>query len=160
MNRRDFLKAAGAGTVAPVVAASPMAMSAEQPQPQAATEADRTFWVGMMRRIADPTVYEHLKAIQPINIFVSISAIALGLGTIPFFINFFYSMYKGPKAPVNPWESNTLEWTLPSPVTLHGNFEKTPTVYHGPYEYSVPGMVGDHLPQNMPPTPGARIASH
>jgi cytochrome c oxidase subunit 1 len=115
---------------------------------------------GMMRRIADPTVYEHLKALQPINIFVTLSAFGLGLGTIPFFINFFYSMFKGPKAPINPWESNTLEWTLPSPVTLHGNFEKTPTVYHGPYEYSVPGMVGDHLPQNVPPTPGAQIVSH
>ncbi len=115
---------------------------------------------GMMRRIADPTQYEHLKALQPINIFVTLSAFALGLGTIPFFINFFYSMFKGPKAPINPWESNTLEWTLPSPVTLHGNFEKTPTVYNGPYEYSVPGMVGDHLPQNQPPTPGARVASH
>ena len=115
---------------------------------------------GMMRRIADPTQYEHLRPLQPINIFVTISAICLGFSTIPFLINFFYSMYKGPQAPVNPWESNTLEWTLPSPVTLHGNFEKTPTVYNGPYEYSVPGMESDHLPQNMPPKPGARIAAH
>ncbi len=115
---------------------------------------------GMMRRIADPTQYEHLKALQPINIFVTISAICLGFSTIPFLINFFYSMYHGPKAAMNPWESNTLEWTLPSPVTLHGNFEKTPTVYNGPYEYSVPGMETDHLPQDMPPKPGARIAAH
>ncbi len=115
---------------------------------------------GMMRRIADPTQYEHLRNLQPLNIFITLSAFALGLSTIIFFVNFFHSMFHGLKAPANPWQSNTLEWTLPSPVTLHGNFEKTPTVYHGPYEYSVPGMESDFLPQDQPAKPGTRVAAH
>ena len=115
---------------------------------------------GMMRRIADPTQYEHLRALQPINVFITLSAFVLGLSTIIFFVNFFWSMFKGPKAPRNPWESNTLEWTLPSPVTLHGNFEKTPTVYHGPYEYSVPGMDKDFLPQDEPLKPEVKLGGH
>lgn len=115
---------------------------------------------GMMRRIADPTQYEHLRNLQPINIFVTISAILLGLSTIIFFVNFFHSMYRGEKAPENPWQATTLEWTLPSPVTLHGNFEQTPTVYHGPYEYSVPGMDKDFLMQNEPAQPGAKLSAH
>jgi len=57
---------------------------------------------GMMRRIADPTVYDHLRSQQPLQIFITLSAFGLGLSTIPFFVNFFYSMFKGPKAPKNP----------------------------------------------------------
>ena len=30
-----------------------------------------------------------------------------------------------------------------SPPLGHGNFKKTPVVYNGPYEYSVPGMKDD-----------------
>jgi cytochrome c oxidase subunit 1 len=113
---------------------------------------------GMMRRIADPTIYNHLRSQQPINVFVSLSAFGLGLSTIPFLINFFYSLFRGPKAPRNPWNSTTLEWTLPSPPG-HGNFETTPTIYHGPYEYSVPGMEEDFLPQNQPGPKTALIAA-
>ena len=105
---------------------------------------------GMMRRIADPTQYAHLRNLQPLQQFISISAFGLGASFLVFWWNFFYSMYFGEKATDNPWLANTLEWTLPSPVTLHGNFEKTPRVYHGPYEYSIPGMEQDYLPQNMP----------
>lgn len=114
---------------------------------------------GMMRRIADPTQYDHLRSQQPVNVFITLSAFGLGLSTIPFLVNFFYSMFRGPKAPRNPWEATTLEWTLPSPPG-HGNFETTPTVYHGPYEYSVPGMDQDFLPQNQPAPETARISSH
>jgi heme/copper-type cytochrome/quinol oxidase subunit 1 len=52
---------------------------------------------GMMRRIADPLLYDHLRSQQPINVFVSVSAFALGLSTIPFLINFFYSTSKDRK---------------------------------------------------------------
>jgi cytochrome c oxidase subunit 1 len=114
---------------------------------------------GMPRRIADPSLYDFMKSQQPLQIFVSLSAFGLGLSTLIFFVNFFYSMFKGPKAPRNPWNSTTLEWTLPSPPG-HGNFEVTPTVYNGPYEYSVPGMDQDFLPQNQPAPETARLAVH
>ena len=70
--------------------------------------------------------------------FISLSAFGLGSTFFIFWWNFFYSMFYGEKAVDNPWRANTLEWTLPSPVTLHGNFPETPHVYHGPYEYSDP----------------------
>ena len=102
---------------------------------------------GMMRRISDPTVYDCLRQVQPLNVVCTIGAMGLGLSTIPFLINMFWSLKYGPKAPANPWNSTTLEWTLDYPIP-HGNFAVTPTVYHGPYEYSVPGMERDFLPQN------------
>jgi cytochrome c oxidase subunit 1 len=104
---------------------------------------------GMMRRISDPTVYEHLRSLQPINQFVSISAFVMGFSQFIFLWNFIRSHKDGKIAGNNPWESTTLEWTVPSPPG-HGNFDVTPTVYHGPYEYSVPGMTRDYLPQNEP----------
>jgi cytochrome c oxidase subunit 1 len=65
---------------------------------------------------------------------------------IIFVVNFFYSLFFGPKAPRNPWHSNTLEWEAASPPP-HGNFERVPVVYHGPYEYSHPEIAEDYLPQ-------------
>jgi cytochrome c oxidase subunit I len=102
---------------------------------------------GMMRRISDPTVYECLRQVQPLNVVCTIGAMGLGLSVVPFLINMFWSMRSGPKAPANPWHSTTLEWTVSHPIP-HGNFAVTPTVHHGPYEYSVPGLQRDYLPQN------------
>ena len=67
-----------------------------------------------------------------------------------FVINFFWSMWKGRRAGANPWESTSLEWTIPSPPP-HDNFgEMEPVVNHGPYEYSVPGAARDFVPQTAP----------
>ncbi len=68
---------------------------------------------------------------------------------MPFIVNFFWSLFKGKKADLNPWRDNGLEWIVPSPAP-HGNFDVTPTVYHGPYEFSAPGVDEDFLPQNKP----------
>ena len=114
---------------------------------------------GMMRRIADPTLYEHLKQLQPLNQISTIGAFGLGLTLIPFFWNVIVSLRSGKKAPANPWHANTLEWTIPSPPG-HGNFPKTPVVHHGPYEYSVPGMDKDYLPQTEVAPAGAQLDAH
>ncbi len=104
---------------------------------------------GMQRRIYDPTQYALLRPLQPINVFISISAFTLFfVAQLPFVINFVWSLFKGAKAPANPWESNTLEWAAPSPPP-HGNFTHDLTVYHGPYEYSRPDMTQDWLPQHV-----------
>jgi cytochrome c oxidase subunit 1 len=101
---------------------------------------------GHMRRIYNPMQYDFLHPLQPINVFITISAICLGLAQIPFAFNFFWSMFAGKKATDNPWHANTLEWTAPSPPP-HGNFGELPTVYRGPYEYSSPEVEEDWLPQ-------------
>ncbi len=102
---------------------------------------------GHMRRIYNPTQYAFLQPLQPINVFITISAVCLGLAQIPFVINFFWSLFAGRKAEQNPWQANTLEWVAPSPPP-HGNFGEIPTVYRGPYEYSSPEATDDWLPQS------------
>ncbi len=103
---------------------------------------------GMMRRIYNPLQYDFLQWTGPWNVFMTVCALLLGLFQIPFVINFLWSLFRGPKAPLNPWQANTLEWTAPSPPP-HGNWGVTlPTVYRGPYEYSSPEVAEDYLPQD------------
>jgi cytochrome c oxidase subunit 1 len=114
---------------------------------------------GHMRRIYNPMQYEFLRPLQPVNVFITVSAIALGLAQIPFVINFFWSLFAGKKAERNPWKANTLEWVAPSPPP-HGNFETIPVVYRGPYEYSSPEVAEDYLPQNRPLVSARVTAAH
>ncbi len=104
---------------------------------------------GMMRRIYDPTQYEYVKHMQPVNVFITLSAFVLGASQIIFALNFLGSLLFGKRAGENPWQATTLEWTAPSPPP-HGNFDVIPRVYHGPHEYSLPGLQNDWLPQNQP----------
>ncbi len=113
---------------------------------------------GHMRRIYNPLQYEFLHDLQWWNVFITMSAFCLGLSQLVFFANFIWSLIAGKKADKNPWEANTLEWTAPSPPG-HGNFETTPTVYRGPYEYSSPLVKEDWLPQDRKLGPEVVTAS-
>jgi cytochrome c oxidase subunit 1 len=114
---------------------------------------------GHMRRIYNPMQYEFLQPLQPINVFITVSAFALGLAQIPFVINFFWSLFAGKRADRNPWKANTLEWVAPSPPP-HGNFDAIPVVYRGAYEYSSPEVTEDYLPQNRQLVPQRAAAAH
>jgi cytochrome c oxidase subunit 1 len=114
---------------------------------------------GHMRRIYNPLQYDFLHPLQPINVFITVSAFLLGSSQILFVLNFFWSLFAGKQAEWNPWQANTLEWAAPSPPP-HGNWgEALPVVYGGPYEYSPPGISEDYLPQTHPRSP-AMAAAH
>jgi cytochrome c oxidase subunit 1 len=106
---------------------------------------------GLNRRLYDPTIYANGAAIQDLNVLISIAAWTLGAFQLVFILNFFLSMKFGKRVDDNPWQSTTLEWATPTPPP-HGNFLTEPKVYHGPYEYSVPGEGRDFLPQNVETT--------
>ena len=104
---------------------------------------------GMIRHSYDPTQYTFMQHLQPLNVFVSYAAFALATAQLIFIFNFVWSAFRGRRATANPWQANTLEWTLPSPIP-HGNWTgSTPTVYRWPYEYGAEGA-DDHLPQDVP----------
>jgi cytochrome c oxidase subunit 1 len=109
---------------------------------------------GMMRRISDPLLYDFLKPLQPLNIFISVCAFLLLLGQLPFVINIFWSLFAGRRAPANPWQANTLEWSTASPPPYH-NFDTIPAVHRGPYEYSAGAGPEDWLPQDRPLVSGS-----
>jgi cytochrome c oxidase subunit 1 len=115
---------------------------------------------GMPRRYYMPADFDTWASFQPINTFISMSAFVMGFSQLIFLGNIAYSLFWGPKAERNPWKSNSLEWTAPSPPG-HGNFESPPIVMHGPYEYGVPGLESDYLPQTKALPDGVAVpAAH
>jgi len=110
---------------------------------------------GQMRRIYNPMQYEFLQHQQHWNVIITIGALGLGFSQILFAINFVWAMFGGRKAPMNPWNANTLEWQAPSPPPHLNWGDKLPVVYRGPYEYSDPDAKDDFLPQTHPPLHGA-----
>lgn len=105
---------------------------------------------GVPRRYYAFTEFEFMQKWVTVNVFVTWAAIVAALAQVAFLFNFFYSIFKGKKAPQNPWESNTLEWTTPV-EHLHGNWPgEIPTVYRWPYDYSKPGAEEDFIPQTVP----------
>jgi cytochrome c oxidase subunit I len=105
---------------------------------------------GGTRRYSQYTEVAYLTKLMPIHQFMTYAAIITIAAQFIFLINLFWSMFKGPKASDNPWEATTLEWTTATPPP-HDNFGGvTPVVYHGPYEYGVPGAAKDYVMQTDP----------
>ncbi len=105
---------------------------------------------GFPRRYYSFTNFDAFSSFGDLNMFVSAAAIFTFGAQILFLLNFFYSIYRGKKAPENPWNSNTLEWTTPR-LPGHGNWPgELPTVHRWPYDYSKPGSESDFIPQTVP----------
>jgi cytochrome c oxidase subunit I len=86
------------------------------------------------------------------NEWITIAALIVFAGQLIFFYNMINSLFRGPKADPNPWGATSLEWQTPQTPPVHGNWgAETPTVYRWAYDYSVPGVAQDFIPQNMPP---------
>ena len=101
---------------------------------------------GFPRRYANSAINEEFAELLPLNQFITYCALAMGAAQIIFILNFFMSLMFGKKQGRNPWKSNTLEWSAPSPPP-HGNFDFQPIVERGPYEYSHPDREEDFWPQ-------------
>lgn len=105
---------------------------------------------GVPRRYYTNSAFPMFDHLVDINILVSVFAITGAIAQFIFVLNFFYSMFRGPKSEQNPWHSNTLEWTTPMAHT-HGNWPGAlPVVKRWPYDYSKPGKELDYVPQTVP----------
>ena len=91
---------------------------------------------GMPRRYHD---YEQLLAQYPeftgLHLASSIGSIVLAAGLFMILIYGLRSLRSGPLAPVNPWGAATLEWTHTNITPIAHNFQRTPLVTRGPYDY-------------------------
>ena len=106
---------------------------------------------GHPRRYADLTGVNFLGGLLPVQHFISIAAFLTIGAQLIFLFNFLWSLKWGKKAEMDPWHATTLEWSVPSPPP-HDNFGgHEPTIYRGPYEFSVPGYAEDYLPQHLAP---------
>jgi cytochrome c oxidase subunit 1 len=117
---------------------------------------------GMPRRYYDyPAGFETLHQVSTVGSWILAAGLFLVLGT------WIHSLAWGEKAPANPWAAATLEWTnATSPPSPH-NFQRTPLVTRGPYDYYLAdevfgggdGHAGDGATvQAVPPAPSAADA--
>lgn len=105
---------------------------------------------GFPRRYYSWTNFDTFSGFFDLNMLVSTAAMVTFSAQFIFLFNFFYSMFRGRKAPANPWNSNALEWTTPR-LPKHGNWPgEIPSVYRWPYDYSKPGAKDDFIPQTIP----------
>jgi cytochrome c oxidase subunit 1 len=97
-------------------------------------------------------VNEFIQPQMPVHKFMTIAALSTGIIQFLFFFNLFWSIFKGPKASDNPWESTSLEWTVPSPPPFDNFAGVHPVVNHGAYEYGEERNGKDYVMQTDPPT--------
>ena len=105
---------------------------------------------GLPRRYYTNSSFPLFDDLADTNTIITVFAIIGALIQIVFLYNFIHSIYYGKKAPQNPWNSTTLEWTA-AMKHIHGNWRgKIPEVYRWPYDYSKPGYKEDFVPQHIP----------
>jgi cytochrome c oxidase subunit 1 len=98
-------------------------------------------YMGMPRRY-----HAYAEEFQVFNVMSTAGASILGAGYLIPMIYLVWSLWRGRRAPDNPWGAVGLEWTVPSPPTTY-NFESTPVVTWEAYQYHEPespeAKVGD-----------------
>lgn len=87
---------------------------------------------GMPRRY-----FNYIDQFQSFHQFSTMGAYVMGIGFFIMAGYLLHSLMKGKRATANPWGSRALEWQTSSPAPLH-NFEHTPVIINGPYDYHKP----------------------
>jgi cytochrome c oxidase subunit 1 len=115
---------------------------------------------GLPRRYYSNTAFPYFDDLADINVVITIFALIAGAAQIVFLYNFIHSMFYGKRAEMNPWKSNTLEWTAPV-EHFHGNWVgDIPEVHRWAYDYSKPGHKEDFVPQHIPLKKGEEELHH
>ena len=115
---------------------------------------------GLPRRYYTNSNFPLFDELADTNVLITMFALVGAAFQLVFFWNFFYSIFKGKKAPMNPWRSTTLEWTAPV-EHIHGNWPgEIPAVHRWPYDYSKPGHDEDFVPQTTPMKEGEVELNH
>jgi cytochrome c oxidase subunit I len=115
---------------------------------------------GLPRRYYTNSNFPLFDELADTNVLITMFALVGSAFQLVFFWNFFYSIFRGKKAPQNPWKSTTLEWTAPV-EHMHGNWPgEIPAVYRWPYDYSKPGHDEDFVPQTVPMKEGEKELHH
>jgi cytochrome c oxidase subunit 1 len=85
---------------------------------------------GMPRRY-----YDYLEQFTDLHVLSTIGSYILAVGLFLIAGYLLHSLFRGRKAPANPWGGLTLEWTHTTTPPHPHNFEETPIVTRGPYDY-------------------------
>ena len=108
-------------------------------------------FLGMPRRYYAYDNYDFIpQSAQDLNAFITVAALTVGVTQLLFLFNLFWSAFNGKPSGGNPWGASSLEWHTPHTPPRHGNWgEQLPVVHRWAYDYSVPGIDQDFVPQTM-----------
>jgi len=112
-------------------------------------------WLGLMthsRVSSGRQLAAIVAAGSSLRIFITVATLLTVLAQGLFLINFLWSLFRGERvAECNPWRATTLEWSVGSPPPANDFGPSEPVVYRGAYEFSVPGVAEDFVPQHLAP---------
>ncbi|MBS7661371.1 cytochrome c oxidase subunit I [Pseudomonas lalucatii] len=108
-------------------------------------------FLGMPRRYYAYENYEFIpQSAQDLNAFITVAALTVGVAQLLFLFNLAWSLFRGKPAGANPWGATSLEWLTPDTPPVHGNWgAKLPVVHRWAYDYSVPDIEQDFVPQTV-----------
>jgi len=90
-------------------------------------------------------------ASSSIRTFITVAILLTVLSQVLFLVNFFWSLFRGPKVDeCNPWRATTLEWAVSCPPPADDFGRSDPVVYRGAYQFGVPGQE-NYMPQHLAP---------
>jgi cytochrome c oxidase subunit 1 len=96
--------------------------------------------------------------VGPVRTFITFAILLTVAAQVLFLFNFLWSLFRGKKAEeCNPWRATTLEWTLSSPPPADDFGVRDPVVYRGAYEFSVPDVAEDFVPQHLTPEQVSKV---
>lgn len=112
-------------------------------------------WLGLVSH-ATKNPNANLAAIAawlgPARSFITFGILITVLAQGIFLFNFLWSLFRGERVQgCNPWRATTLEWSVASPPPADDFGARDPVVYRGAYEFSVPGVTEDFVPQDVAP---------
>jgi cytochrome c oxidase subunit I len=109
-------------------------------------------WLGLLTHANIYSGSRIAALVVPVRSFITIAAILMVFAQGIFLLNFLWSLFRGEKvAEDNPWRATSLEWSVPSPPPADDFGDIDPVVYRGAYEFSVPGVAEDFVPQHLAP---------
>ena len=112
-------------------------------------------WLGL---IAHTNLYSGSRTaaiaaiVGPLHTFITVAMLLTVFAQGLFLINFLWSLFRGERVlECNPWRATTLEWSVASPTPADSFGATDPVVYRGAYEFSLPGVAEDFVPQHIAP---------
>lgn len=112
-------------------------------------------WLGLVSLTAAGSggrIASIVAILGPICSFITFAMLLTVLAQGLFLFNFLWSLFRGERvADENPWHATTLEWSVASPAPDDDFGTREPAVYRGAYEFGMPGLADDFVPQHLAP---------
>ena len=111
-------------------------------------------WLGLIAhsRVSPASALASAAAGSAIREFITFAILLTVFAQGIFLCNFLWSLFRGEKVSErNPWRATTLEWSVASPPPADDFGASDPLVYRGAYEFSVPDVAEDFVPQHIAP---------